>query len=100
MSINFITDKNMTLVANINEIKEKYLEYTRLFQRLQRNGDLEQKKTGRKAVSPEHKKATYERTLERRKKERQEKALSEGRIFGMGRPRKIPLITYPPCIQV
>ena len=101
MSINSNTDKNiMTSVANIDEIKEKYLEYTRLFQRFQRNGDLEQKKKGRKPVSPEHKRATYERTLARKKELRQEKALEDGRIYARGRPVKITNPIFSPCIQV
>ena len=89
----------MTSVANINEIKEKYLEYTRIYQRLQRNGDLEQKKVGRKPVSPEHKKATYERWLETRKKSRREQAILEGRNPCRGRPKKIQSENLT-CVQV
>ena len=107
MSIN---SKNMTLVkkdmtsvekdmTSVAEIKEKYLEYTRIYQRLQRNGDLEQKKVGRKPVSPEHKKATYERWIQKRKDQRRETAIAEGRIYARGRPTKIQSENLT-CVQV
>lgn len=95
-----ITSEKNNEIENVKEIHEKYLEYSRLFQRLQRNGDLEQKKKGRKAVSPEHKLATYQRTLQRKKEARQEKALQEGRVYARGRPVKISTSTFSPCIQV
>ena len=93
-------DKKINEIENINEIHEKYLEYSRLFQRLQRNGDLEEKKKGRKPVSPETKRATYERTLQRKKEARAEKALQEGRVYARGRPVKISTPTFSTCIQV
>ena len=89
--------ENISSKMSIDEIKEKYLEYTRLFQRIQRNGDLEEKKKGRKQVSPEHKRATYERTLARKKELRQAKALLDGRVYARGRPVKISI---PTPIQV
>ena len=65
-----ITDATLTH----DEIKTKFIEYARLYQRLQRNGDLEDKKVGRKPVSPEHKKMVYEKWLQKRKDQRRETA--------------------------
>ena len=84
-----------------DEIHKKFIEYSRMYQRIQRNGDPDiVKKAGRKPVSPEHKRATYERTLARKKEKRMEKAKEEGRLYGMGRPVKLPIPNTPTSITV
>jgi hypothetical protein len=82
-----------------DEIKTKFIEYARLYQRLQRNGDLEEKKVGRKSVSPEHKKMVYEKWLQKRKDQRRETAEAQGRVYARGRPVKIQSENLT-CVQV
>jgi len=76
----------------IDEIKSKYNEYAKLYQRVLRNGENIAGKVGRKPVSPEHKKEVYKAWLEARKVKRAEKAVAEGREYKRGRPRKIPTL--------
>lgn len=79
----------MSVILSNEEIKEKYLEYTKLYQRIKKNGDHNiVKKVGRKSLSTSHKKATYEKWLTIRKEKRIEQALLEGRTPGRGRPKK------------
>lgn len=73
-----------------DEIHKKFIEFSRAYQRIKKYGNPDVvKKAGRKPVSPEHKQATYERTLARKKEQRIEKARLEGRVFSIGRPVKI-----------
>ena len=77
-------------VQKMELLHTSFLEYKKLQNRIYRHGNPDTVlKCGRKKVSPEHKKATYQRTLERRKEERRLKAIAEGRIPSKGRPRKI-----------
>lgn len=82
-----IIEEGMT----IEEIRAKYNEYAKLYQRILRNGDNIAGKVGRKTVSEEHKKKVYKDWLEARKVKRAEKAKEEGRVYARGRPKKIPL---------
>jgi hypothetical protein len=93
---------NTTSVEETNdEIKTKFFEYAKLYQRVIKHGDINTvKKVGRKPVSPEHKKEVYKRWIDNRAEKRREQAIAEGRNPNRGRPRKIPLITYPPSVQV
>ena len=86
MSIN--NEETKITTEGPDEIKAKFIEYARLYQRLQRNGDLEEKKVGRKPVSPDHKKMVYEKWLQKRKDQRRETAIAEGRNPCRGRPVK------------
>jgi hypothetical protein len=71
-------------------LHDSFKEYKKLQCRLYRHGNTETvKPPGRKKLSPEHHKATYERTLQRKKDERKQKALEQGRIYSRGRPKYI-----------
>jgi len=78
------------LELTIDEIKSKYTEYAKLYQRVLRNGENVAGKVGRKPVSEEHKKKVYKDWLEARKVKRAEQAIAEGREYKRGRPKKIP----------
>lgn len=87
MNTNDFTDnfQNMSL----DEIKQKFMEYSRAYQRMNKHGDPTiVNKRGRKTLSPEHKQQTYEKTLARKKEARREKARLEGRVVCVGRPVK------------
>jgi hypothetical protein len=89
MTTNF-TDDNLHNMSN-EEIRLKFIELSRAYQRINKHGDVNiVKKRGRKPVSPEHKQATYERTLAKKKEKRIQKAKEEGRVYSIGRPIKIP----------
>jgi hypothetical protein len=72
----------------IEEIKQRFIIYAKLYQRIQKNGDNIRKKIGRKTISEEAKEETYQKTLQRKKDERKAKSISEGKHFGQGRGRK------------
>jgi hypothetical protein len=72
----FEIGENMT----VEEIRIKYSEISKLYKRVMAHGDNVVHKTGRKPVSAEHKKATYDKWLEIRKQQRAEKAIAEGRV--------------------
>ena len=86
-------EKNMEL------LRSSFLEYVKLQKRVERHGNPDTvKQPGRKKVSPEHKKMVYERTLQRKKDERKQKALEQGRIYSRGRPKYIKTITEQSAI--
>jgi hypothetical protein len=70
----------------IEELREKYREYTKINKRIQRHGENIVLKNGRKPLTEEEKKAKYEAILEKRRRERAEKAMAEGRTIVRGRP--------------
>ena len=78
--------ENMT----IEEIRSKYAEMSKIYRRMARHGDNIVNKVGRKPVSQEHKKEVYKKWLEKRRQEKVEQALAEGRVYGVGRPKRIP----------
>jgi hypothetical protein len=83
----FEIGENMT----IEDIRAEYAKITSLYQRIKRNGDNVYVKVGRKPVSEEHKAQVYKAWLERRKVKRAEQAVSEGRVYARGRPKKISM---------
>ena len=90
-----IIKEGMTL----DEIREKYAEMSKIYRRMSRHGENIVNKAGRKPVSPEHKKEVYKKWLEKRRQEKVEQALAEGRVYGVGRPKRIPQPVSQP-IQV
>jgi hypothetical protein len=91
-------DTEINETMTIDEIRKKYAEISKLYQRVNRHGDTVVQKVGRKPVTAEHKKAVYAAWIEKRKLERAQKALEEGRVYARGRPRKIQtsvVITQP-----
>jgi hypothetical protein len=77
-------------VQKMELLHSSFLEYKKLQNRIYRHGNPDTVlKCGRKKVSAEHKQATYKKILERRKEERRQKAIAEGRIPGRGRPQKL-----------
>ena len=75
----------------VEEIRAKYNEYAKLYQRVLRNGENVKLTVGRKPVTEEHKKAVYKAWIEARKVKRAEQAKEEGRVYARGRPRKNPI---------
>jgi len=75
-SCDFEIGENMT----IEEIRAKYAEISKLYKRVMTHGENIVHKTGRKPVSAEQKKATYDKWIEIRKQQRIDKALAEGRV--------------------
>ncbi len=87
-SICLLTDNQSEGEKTMELLKSSFLEYKKLQCRIYRHGNPDIVKTcGRKKLSPEHHKATYERTLQRKKDERKQKALEQGRIYSRGRPK-------------
>lgn len=76
-----------------DDIKKRFTELARAYQRINKYGDNIVKKVGRKEVSPEHKAQTYANTLAKKKEKRIEKAKLEGRVYAVGRPKKIKIPT-------
>lgn len=82
----------------IDEIREKYAEMSKIYRRMARHGENVVNKAGRKPVSPEHKKEVYKKWLEKKKQEKIEQALAEGRVYRVGRPSKINVVGYSSTI--